>query len=121
LTLRLLPVDKWHPDRVAIARGPVVLVLEAGYHDAGFRLPANDDELNAWMTAQPWEPLAGVRGHPMPAEIEKVSIFKLTPPAASGSAPRGRARSRFRAFYDVDEGYPYLMYFDRQAWPRALW
>lgn len=121
LTLRMLPVDRWHPDRLAIARGPVVLVLEAGYHDSGFRLPANDEELAAWMTAEAWQPEAGVRGHAVPPEIEKVSIFRLSPPSADGSAPRGRARARFRAFYDVDEGYPYLMYFDRKDWPRALW
>jgi hypothetical protein len=95
--------------------------LEAGYHDAGFRLPATDAELAAWTTAEPWQPEAGVRGHAEPQENEKVSVFTLSPPGAAGGAPRGRSRARLRAFYDVDEGYPYFMYFDKKAWPRALW
>jgi hypothetical protein len=59
LKLRRVPVDKQHPDRVAVRRGPVVLAQEA-QHDplpaqkAGFlkqTTPGKDVEhLSAWIT-----------------------------------------------------------------------
>jgi hypothetical protein len=119
LTARVVPVDSWHPDRVALVRGPVVLVLEGGYHDAQFRVPRTNDDLAAALTPEPWRPLAGMRSQTPPPDIEKVSIFRLASSAQSGTPARGV--SRLRAFYDMDEGYPYFMYFDRSQWPRALW
>ena len=49
LPLRYQAVDRWHPDRVAIVRGPVVMVQDAAVHEAVHALPANDEELNQWL------------------------------------------------------------------------
>jgi DUF1680 family protein len=59
LALRMLPVDRQHPDRVAVVRGPVVLVLEGAYHDPNFRLPRTDDDLATWLVAEPGGPPRG--------------------------------------------------------------
>jgi uncharacterized protein len=99
LRFRMEPIDRHHPDRVAVVRGPVVLVLEAGYYEPAFRLPDTDDELNRWLvpTATP-----GVfRDEQLPE--------------------RSRTRSRFRPFYTLEERYPYRMYFDRKALPLPLY
>ena len=88
LTLRMQAVDKQHPDRVAVVRGPVVLVLETAYHDAHFRLPDTDAELNQWLVAD-----NSPRAQP--------GSFAVKPP--DGSA----VRSSFRPFYTVEEAYPY--------------
>jgi DUF1680 family protein len=98
LAARMLPVDHQHPNRVAVARGPVVLVLEAAYHDAGFRLPETDDELNKWLVAD-----------------SAPGVFKVQPPDGS------RVRSLFRPFYTVEENYPYKMYFDKDKLPIGFW
>ena len=42
LHLRYAPVDRWHPRRVALMRGPVVLALDYNYHDPAFLLPADE-------------------------------------------------------------------------------
>ncbi len=47
LPLRYEPVDKWHPERVAVVRGPVVLVQDAAVHEPVYALPANDEELKS--------------------------------------------------------------------------
>ena len=39
LHLRYQPVNRWHPRRAAILRGPVVLALDYNYHDPNFQLP----------------------------------------------------------------------------------
>jgi DUF1680 family protein len=39
LRLRYAPIDAQHPERVAVVRGPVVLALEAHYHEPAFHLP----------------------------------------------------------------------------------
>jgi len=98
LAARMLPVDRQHPNRVAVARGPVALVLEAAYHDAAFRLPESDDELNKWLVAD-----------------SAPGIFKVQPPDGS------RVRSLFRPFYTVEENYPYKIYFDKDKLPIEFW
>ena len=98
LTARMLPVDRQHPNRVAVARGPVVLVLEAAYHDAAFRLPNTDDELNKWLIAD-----------------SAPGVFKVQPPDSS------RVRSLLRPFYTVEENYPYKIYFDKDTLPVRFW
>lgn len=98
LTARMLPVARQHPDRVAVVRGPAVLVLEAAYHDAAFRLPETDDELNQWLV-----------------KADTPAFFKIQPPDGS------RVRSLFRPFYTVAENYPYKMYFDKKSLPMGLW
>jgi len=98
LAARMMPVDRQHPNRVAIARGPLVMVLEAAYHDARFRLPETDDELNKWLT---------------PDQI--TGSFNVEP--SDGS----RIRSKFRPFYAVAENYPYKIYFDKRSLPVGFW
>jgi DUF1680 family protein len=98
LPMRMLPVDRQHPNRVAVARGPVAMVLEAAYHDAAFRLPETDEQLNQWLVA---DATAGV--------------FKLQPPDGS------RIRSLLRPFYTVEENYPYKIYFDKDKLPIGFW
>jgi hypothetical protein len=116
LVLRMEPVDEQHPDRVAVVRGPVVLVLEGAYHDPLFRLPEGDDDLSRWLVAEPWKPPAGLWGAAEPPpDAEHLTAFRV-------ALPDGRsARLRFRPFYELGEGYPYFMYFDRRSLPRRLW
>lgn len=98
LLLRAEAVDKQHPDRAAIVRGPVVLALDYNYHDPAFQLPADGKNLDKWLVPD---------GAP--------SVFRVTP-------PHGRpVRLKFRPFYEFGEDFPYLMYFDLKAQPYALW
>jgi hypothetical protein len=98
LLARMLPVDRQHPNRVAVARGPVAMVLEAAYHDAAFRLPETDGELNQWLVAD------GAPG-----------FFRVQPTDGS------RVRSLFRPFYTIEENYPYKIYFDKDKLPLRFW
>lgn len=97
LHLRYAPVDRWHPRRVALVRGPVVLALDYNYHDPAFLLPADEASLPQWL--QPDTP----------------SVFRV-------ARPDGRpVRLKVRPFYAMAEEFPYLMYFDLDARPYALW
>ena len=98
LAARMLPVDRQHPNRVAVARGPVAMVLEAAYHDAAFRLPETDGELNQWLVAD-----------------ATPGFFKVQPTDGS------RVRSLFRPFYTIEENYPYKIYFDKEKLPLKFW
>jgi DUF1680 family protein len=98
LRLRMSAVDRQHPKRVAIVRGPVVLALDYNYHDPAFTLPDNEDDLNKWLVTD---------GSP--------NVFRV-------ARPDGRpVRLKFRPFYDFAEDFPYLMYFDLNQQPYALW
>jgi hypothetical protein len=115
LALRMKAVDRQHPDRVAVLRGPVVLALEGAYHDANFRLPERNDDLERWLVPQEWSAAIAYR---MPIEetaLPRPTVFRVVPP--DGSA----VRLRFRPFYDIGEGYPYFIYFDRDRLPWRLW
>jgi DUF1680 family protein len=114
LTLRMEAVDRQHPDRVAVVRGPVVLILEGAYHAANFRLPQSDDDLATWLVPEKWSrPLAILtEGH---EARDTMSVFRIVPPDKSP------VRLKFRPFYDTGEGYPYFMYFDRKTLPYKLW
>lgn len=118
LTLRMEPVDRQHPDRVAVMRGPVVLILEGPYHAGAFRLPERDDDLAAWLVPEKWSrPLAILSPAPEPIDETRgtMSVFRVVPPDKSA------VRLKFRPFYDTGEGYPYFMYFDRKGLPYKLW
>jgi hypothetical protein len=119
LTLRMEAVDAQHPDRVAVMRGPVVLVLEGAYHDPNFRLPMKDEDLNTWLVPETGNPLASgiwsTGQAPPPADLAPPTIFRVVPPDKSA------VRLRFRPFYEPGEGYPYFMYFDRTTLPWRLW
>jgi DUF1680 family protein len=114
LTLRMEAVDRQHPDRVAVMRGPVVLVLEGTYHAAHFRLPDRDDDLASWLVPEKWSrPLAVLTQGT--ESRDTMSVFRVVPPDKSP------VRLKFRPFYDTGEGYPYFMYFDRKGLPYKLW
>jgi DUF1680 family protein len=115
LAMRMQAVDAQHPDRVALMRGPLALVLEGSYHDPNFRLPSSDAELDKWIVAEPWRKPSGILARMDPPPTERATVYRVTPPDGS------RVGQRFRAMYDVGENYPYFMYFDRQALPVKLW
>ena len=50
LRFRRAPIDRRHPDRVAIARGPVVYAQQV-VHKHLTSLPKDDEALNRWMVA----------------------------------------------------------------------
>lgn len=114
LTLRMEPVDRQHPDRVAVVRGPVVLALEGAYHDPGFELPSRDEELETWLVPEQGSLPRGVWSVGLP-ETTFPTSFRVAP-------PDGRSvRLRFRPFYEMAENYPYFVYFDRRELPWRLW
>jgi len=97
LPLRMEPVDRQHPRRVAVVHGPVVLVL--------------DD----WV----FEPIPRL---PEPGNLEKElvadtapGVFRLAPPDG------GKIQARFRPFYAVGEVTPYRMYHDLDSLPIPVW
>jgi len=98
LKFRKQPVDRWHPHRVAVVRGPVVMVQDASHQNPEFRLPEEDDEMNRWLVP-----------------TDEPGTFRLEPLS-------GRPESlRMLPFYSVGEAYPYRMYFDLRALPEILW
>jgi hypothetical protein len=109
-----VPVDKQHPDRVAIVRGANVLALEAAYHDPFFRLPATDEELNKWVAPDPGAGNASARGVLSAAAGSVPGCFRVQP-------PDGRVRSLLRPFYTIEEAYPYKIYFDTKSLPIKYW
>jgi uncharacterized protein len=114
LTLRMEPVDRHHPNRVAVVRGPAVFVLEGAYHDPAFALPMRDDELEEWLLPEEGSLPRGIWSTGLP-EAEYPTCLRVAP-------PDGRAvRLRMRPFYEVGENYPYFMYFDREELPWRLW
>jgi DUF1680 family protein len=114
LTLRMEPVDGHHPHRVAVVRGPAVFVLEGAYHDPGFALPMQDEDLERWLVPEEGSLPRGIWSTGLP-DADYPSCLRVAP-------PDGRSvRLRFRPFYEIGENYPYFMYFDRDALPRRLW
>jgi DUF1680 family protein len=114
LTLRMEAVDREHPDRVAVVRGPVVLVLEGAYHAWHFRLPDRDDDLVKWLVPEKWTPPLAILTETRETR-DSMAVFRVVPPDGSP------VRLKFRPFYDVGENYPYFMYFDRRGLPYRLW
>jgi DUF1680 family protein len=98
LHFRMEPVDRQHPDRVAIVRGPVVFALDYNYHDPAFELPKSEADLERWLVAD-----------------DAPAVFRV-------KRPDGKpVRLKFRPFYAFAEQFPYLMYFDRKTPSYALW
>ena len=88
LTLRMEAVDRQHPDRVAVMRGPVVLILEGAYHSGTFRLPERMRILQTWLVPEKWtRPLAILSpgSQPDPEARDTMSVFHVVPP---GQEPR---------------------------------
>ncbi len=97
LSFRMQPLDAQNPNIVAVVRGPAVMVLESDYLEPNFRLPEANQELDKWLVPDP------------PEDAYKVAL------------PGGeRVVSKFRPFYEVIEGYPYLMYFDKKVLPVSM-
>jgi len=97
LTLRMEPVDKQHPRRVAIVHGPVVLVMDDWVFETIPRMPE-------------------------PADLQKV----LVPDTAPGvfrfaSAGGANIQAKFRPFYAIGEVTPYRMYHDLDRPPIPVW
>jgi DUF1680 family protein len=108
LRFRMQPVDRQHPHRVAIVRGPLVMAFDFTYYEPTLKLPDNDDDLNDWLVpydgpAAPFTPPTG----PAVFRVQGADGRTLTP--------------KFRPFYHFAEGFPYLMYIDAKAWPAELW
>ncbi len=122
LRLRYSAVDKWHPQRVAIVRGPVVIVQEGNAHEPVFKLPDTDEELNKWFVPgnQPgyfrMQPPAGATAPatPLPYDYRAQELGKLAP---EGTTVRGG----FLPFYAAIESLAYRMYFDKDKLPFILW
>ncbi len=95
LKLRRVPVDRFHPDRVAIMHGPVVLAQEA-QHDPLPAIPKTEEAFSRYFK---------------PAE-NRPGVFY-----AQDDLP---ARGAFRPFYSFGEGDRYHIYFDPKL-RRQLW
>ncbi len=98
LRLRYSAVDKEHPYRIAVVRGPVVMVQEGNAHEPIFKLPDTEAELNQWLT--PDRP----RGY-----------FSMHPPDGTN------VQAKFLPFYAAIESLAYRMYFDNDKLPFILW
>jgi len=98
LKMRYQAVDPQHPKRVAVVRGPVVLVQEGNVHEPVFKLPDNDEDLNRQL---------------VPAR--EAGVFRFVPPDGSN------VQAPFRPFYSVIEALYYRMYFDFNDLPVVLW
>jgi len=97
LTLRMEPVDRRHPRRVAVVHGPVVLVLDDWVFEDIPRLPE-------------------------PANLEKELVADSAPGVFRLAPPNGaRIQARFRPFYAVGEVTPYRMYHDLDSLPIPVW
>jgi hypothetical protein len=108
LRFRWQPVDRQHPHRAAIVRGPLVMPLEFRYLEPLFHPPEDEDELNRMLT-----PDSGAEViHTLPSGA---GAFRV-----QGSDGR-RLMAMIRPFYQYTEDYPYLMYIDIRDWPVRLW
>jgi hypothetical protein len=90
-------VDEQHPNRVAIMRGPVVLVQEGGAHFPLPLVPEKEADLEKWLAPE-----------------ETPGVFRIFP---QDDVP---VRGNFLPFCMVKEVRPYRMYFD-PALRRGLW
>ncbi len=97
LSLRMEPVDRQHPRRVAVVRGPVVLVMDDWVFETIPRLPEPPD-VEKWLVAD-----------------DAPGVFRLAPPDGT------RVQAKFRPFYAVGEVTPYRMYHDLDSLPIPVW
>lgn len=88
LRFHRVPIDRWHPDRVAIVRGPVVYAQQI-VHKHLVSIPSDDDALNEWMVA-----------------TDNPTVFRYTGQEQSSQ------RDDFMPFYRFEEMQSYRMYSD---------
>ena len=98
LRFRFSAVDPQHPHRIAVVRGPVVMVQEGNAHEPIFKLPETDEELNTWLT--PDRPRGFFGMHPSDGTV---------------------VQAKFLPFYAAIESLAYRMYFDNDKLPFILW
>jgi DUF1680 family protein len=98
LVLRMVAVDKQHPDRVAAVRGPVAMVMEGLWQEIDFKLPKTDAEFSEMLSPDR-----------MPGN------FQVKSPGG------GFNHSKFRPFYSEPETLAYYMYFDKGSLPVVMW
>ncbi|HZS53512.1 MAG TPA: beta-L-arabinofuranosidase domain-containing protein [Bryobacteraceae bacterium] len=98
LSMRWSAVDSQHPKRVAVMRGPVVMVQEGNVHEPIYRLPDTEEQLNKWLVAD-----------------EAPGYFRVKPPDGT------KVMAKFQPFYSAIEALYYRMYFDLDKLPVALW
>ena len=98
LRLRFQAVDRWHPQRVAVVRGPVVMVQEGNAHEPVFKLPDSDEDLNKWLVAD-----------------DIPGWFRMAPPDGQNVI------AKFLPFHEAIESLAYRMYFDNDKLPFILW
>jgi DUF1680 family protein len=111
LRFRAEPIDPQHPGRVAVVRGPVVYVLDAGRHEPVPQLP---EDLNAWLSPN------GSSVSPSTGRVEDgPELFRM----ADFQDTRGprKLTALWRPYYTTVENWRYRMYFDKQALPMLLW
>jgi DUF1680 family protein len=125
LTFRYEAVDKQHPDRVAVVRGPAVFVLDATVHEPSWALPASDEELNRLVVpdrnGQFALRLAGNNAFDPSASSASQAPGRrgnATAPAAPAAPVAG---AKFIPFYAIEEVNAYRMYMDRNVPPTVLW
>jgi hypothetical protein len=94
----MVPVDREHPRRVAVVRGPVVLVLDDWVFEDIPRLPEPAD-VERWLVP----------------DAQQAGTFRIVP-------PDGKViQAKFRPFYAVGEVTPYRMYHDLDSLPIPVW
>jgi len=96
LRFRRAPIDRWHPNRVAIVRGPVVYAQQV-VHKHMVSIPPDDEALNEWMVA-----------------TDESTVFRYAGQEQSSQ------RDDFMPFYQFAEMQTYRMYFD-PAMRNVLW
>ena len=96
LHFRRSPIDKWHPNRVAIVRGPVVFAQQI-VHKHLVSIPTHDETLNEWMVA-----------------TDNPAVFQYAGQEQSSQ------RDDFMPFYRFTEMQRYRMYFDSEL-RNILW
>jgi len=99
LRLRYSPVDKEHPHRVAVVRGPVVLVQDGNVHEPVYKMPYDDEALNKYIVA----------------DEREANAFRCVP------ADGANVMALFRPFYAIPADSFYRMHFDLDDLPMVLW
>jgi hypothetical protein len=89
---RLIPIDREHPQRVAVGYGPLVLAQDARYTMLPKKTP-RDPDLTRWIRRRE----------------NSLEFHLVEPPETSVFAPEWGA---FLPFYQMTSGVPYRMYFD---------
>ncbi|MBN1359749.1 MAG: glycoside hydrolase family 127 protein [Sedimentisphaerales bacterium] len=96
LHFRRAPIDRWHPNRVAVVRGPVVYAQQI-VHKHLVSIPPDDEALNEWLVA-----------------TDNPAVFRYAGQEQSSQ------RDDFMPFYRFAELQSYRMYFD-SALRNVLW